>query len=164
MPRNCSEASTAPVLRRRAPVLSDSGLKPGKAFAGLAGGAELVGGILTAAGAAQPVGPLAVVGAMAVASLTHADKGPMLQKGGFELPAMNLAAAVVLIGTGPGRYSFDRLSGLRLPKGMTLVAVLGATALTSYSAVQVVRTKRAATTTQTSSSATEYGGAEAPPA
>jgi putative oxidoreductase len=140
------------------------GLKPGKAFAGLAGGAELVGGILTAAGAAQPVGPLAVVGAMAVASLTHADKGPMLQKGGFELPAMNLAAAVVLIGTGPGRYSFDRLIGLRLPEGLTCLAVLGATALTSYSAVQVVKTKRTAATTQGAFAATESASTEAAPA
>jgi putative oxidoreductase len=118
------------------------GLKPGKAFAALAGGSELAGGILTATGAAYPVGPLVVAGTMAIASLAHADKGPMLQKGGFELPASNLAAAIALVGTGPGRYSLDRLIGLRLPRGLTRLSVLGGAALTAYSAVQVVKTRR----------------------
>ena len=104
------------------------GLKPGKAFAALAGGSELVGGLLTAAGAADPVGPLAVAGAMTVASLTHADKGPLMQKGGFELPASYLAAAVALAGTGPGRYSLDRLVRFRLPKSLIRLTFLGAAA------------------------------------
>lgn len=117
------------------------GLKPGPAFAALAGGSELAGGILTAAGALSPVGPLAIAGAMSVASLTHADKGPMMQKGGFELPATNLAAALLLLSTGPGRFSVDRLIGLRLPAALTRLTVLGATALTAYSGVQVARTK-----------------------
>ena len=130
------------------------GLKPGKAFAALAGGSEFAGGILTATGAAYPVGPLIVAGTMAVASLTHADKGPMLQKGGFELPASNLAAAIVLIGTGPGRYSLDRLIGLRLPKGLTRLTVLGGAALTAYSAVQVVKTKRSVARAESAPAAT----------
>src|SRR6202171_5731120 len=95
------------------------GLKPGKAFAALAGGSELAGGILTALGAAHPVGPLAVAGAMSVASPGHVDKAPMLSKGGFELPAGYLAAALALTSSGPGRYSVDRLTGFRLPKGLT---------------------------------------------
>jgi putative oxidoreductase len=150
-----------PGLDKTGAAFEHLGLEPGKAFAALAGGSELAGGVLTAAGAASPVGPLAVAGAMAVASLTHADKGPMLQKGGFELPAINLAAAVVLIGTGPGRYSLDRLVGLRLPKGLTYLAVLGATALTAYSAVQVVKTKQSVARAQ-SAPATSTS-AEAPP-
>jgi putative oxidoreductase len=130
-----------PGLEKTGAAFDRMGLRPGQAFAALAGGAELTGGILTAAGAASPVGPLAIAGAMSVASLTHADKGPMMQKGGFELPATNLAAAIVLFGTGPGRYSLDRLIGLRLPRGLTRLTVLGATALTVYSAVQVAKTK-----------------------
>jgi putative oxidoreductase len=121
------------------------GLKPGKAFAALAGTSELVGGVLTAVGGADPVGPLAVAGAMTVASLTHAHNGPLLQKGGYELPASYLAAALALTGTGPGRYSLDRLVGFRLPKGLTRLTFLGAAALTGYSAVQVIKTRRAAT-------------------
>jgi putative oxidoreductase len=118
------------------------GLRPGKAFAALAGGSELAGGILTAVGAASPVGPLAIAGAMVVASATHSDKGPMLQKGGFELPATNLVAAVALMATGPGRYSLDELTGLRLSKVVRGAAVLGAAVLTGFSAVQVLKTKR----------------------
>ena len=137
------------------------GLKPGKAFAALAGSAEFAGGVLTAAGAASPVGPLAVAGAMAVALLTHADKGLMLQKGGFELPATNLAVAIVLLGTGPGRYSLDRLIGLRLPKGLSALTVLGATALTAYSAVQVVKTKRSVARAQNPPGANEPATTEA---
>jgi len=91
---------------------------------------------------ASPVGPLAIAGAMLVASITHADKGPMLQKGGFELPATNLAAAVALIAVGPGRFSLDRLFGLRLPNAVTRSAAVGATVLTAYSASRVARTKR----------------------
>ena len=67
----------------------------------------------------------------------------MAQKGGFELPASYLAAAIALTSAGPGRYSFDRVSGFRLPKGLTRLVVLGAAALTAYSAAQVIKSKRA---------------------
>ncbi|MGO8875180.1 MAG: DoxX family protein [Acidimicrobiales bacterium] len=120
------------------------GLKPGKAFAGLAGGSELVGGLLTAVGAASPLGPLAVVGAMAVATVVHSDKGPMSQKGGFELPATNLAAAAALIGTGPGRYSIDGLVGRSFPRSLTRLSILGAAALSAYSAAAVLKAKQSA--------------------
>jgi hypothetical protein len=40
-------------------------------MAALAGATELGGGLLTAAGAADPAGPLAIMGAMTVASVTH---------------------------------------------------------------------------------------------
>src|ERR1035437_7650753 len=71
-----------PGLDKTSAGFEQLGLQPGKALAALAGSAEFAGGVLAAAGAASPVGPLAVAGAMAVALLTHADKGLMLQKGG----------------------------------------------------------------------------------
>jgi putative oxidoreductase len=120
------------------------GLQPGKAFATLAGAAEFAGGLLTAAGVAEPVGPVAIAGAMAVASLTHADKGPMMQKGGFELPAAYLASALALAAHGPGRYSLEHVTGIRLPRSLAKLTIAGAAALTAYSAAQVVRSKRAA--------------------
>jgi putative oxidoreductase len=119
------------------------GLKPGKSFAALAGGSELAGGVLTAVGAAHPVGPIALAGAMTVASLAHSDSGPMGAKGGYELPASYLAAAVALASAGTGRYSFDGLTGFRLPKGLRRLNLLGAAALTAYSASLVIKTKRA---------------------
>src|SRR6266849_3649410 len=52
------------------------GLTPGKQMAALAGATELGGGLLTAAGIADPAGPLAIAGAMTVAAATHRANGP----------------------------------------------------------------------------------------
>src|SRR3984885_6458062 len=53
------------------------GLTPGKPMAALAGPPDLGGGLLTVAGAADPAGPLAIIGAMTVASMVHRDSGPL---------------------------------------------------------------------------------------
>jgi putative oxidoreductase len=118
------------------------GLQPSRAMATLAGGSEFVGGLLTAAGLAHPIGPVAIAGAMTVATTVHGDKGPMQAKGGYELALINLAAALALAATGPGRYSADALLGRRLPKPFVKLAVLSAAALTGYNAVAVVRSRR----------------------
>ena len=96
------------------------GLTPGKPMAALAGATELGGGLLTAAGAADPAGPLAIMGAMTVASATHRASGPLAANRGFELPLTNLAAAAALAASGPGRF---RLSP---PLGGRLTAVIAA--------------------------------------
>src|SRR5271170_8181379 len=80
------------------------GLRPGKYMAAAAGITELSGGVLTAAGLADPAGPLAIMGAMTVAATTHRAKGPLSAKGGFELPLTNLAAAAALVAAGPGKF------------------------------------------------------------
>ena len=113
------------------------GLRPGKAMAGLAGASELGGGILTVTGIADPLGPLAIAGAMVVATSVHRKQGPMAQKGGFELPLTNLAVALALIGSGPGRLRL----GPHLSKSLTRISVLGAAALTAGSVAQVLRAK-----------------------
>jgi putative oxidoreductase len=79
---------------------------------------ELGGGLLTIAGAADPAGPLAIVGAMSIAATTHRAKGPLSAKGGFELPLTNLAAAAALIAAGPGKYRI----GPPLPRPLAAVA------------------------------------------
>ena len=107
------------------------GLKPGRQLAAVAGGTELAGGALTAVGLADPLGPVAVASTMAVAAVTHRGKGPFSATGGPELAVTNLAAALALAGTGPGRWSLDRLIGLRLPSplvGLTLAGGAAATA------------------------------------
>ena len=80
------------------------GLRPGKHMAAAAGITELGGGVLTAAGIADPAGPLAIMGAMTVAATTHRAKGPLAARGGFELPLTNLAAAATLAAVGPGKF------------------------------------------------------------
>src|SRR5271170_2477782 len=81
------------------------GLRPGKVTAATAGLSEFGGGLLIMAGVANPLGPLAVAGTMAVASSTHRKSGALAAKGGYELALTNLAAALALGIAGPGRYS-----------------------------------------------------------
>lgn len=116
------------------------GLRPGAVFARVAAASELGGGLLTAAGAAHPIGPVALAGTMAVASSTHRANGAFAAKGGFELPLTNFAAAVALAVTGPGRLSVDGLTGARLPRSLTRLAVAGAVATSMASLAMVLRT------------------------
>ena len=69
------------------------GLTPGRQMATLAGVSELTGGLLTATGVADPLGPIAVASTMAVATAVHRKGGPFATKGGYELPLTNLAFA-----------------------------------------------------------------------
>jgi putative oxidoreductase len=117
------------------------GLRPGRVMGAMAGLSELGGGLLTLAGAAHPVGPIALTGTMAVASLTHRANGPLAQKGGFELPLTNLGAALVLTAIGPGRYSIDGLLGRRLPRPLVGLAALFAIAATGQAVSQLLRAK-----------------------
>ena len=97
------------------------GLRPGRPMAIAAGVSELGGGVLTAAGIADPAGPLAIMGAMSVAATTHRAKGPLNARGGFELPLTNLAAAATLAAVGPGRYRV----GPSLPRPLAVAGAVG---------------------------------------
>jgi putative oxidoreductase len=100
------------------------GLTPGKHMAALAGASELGGGVLTAAGVADPLGPIMIMGTMAVAATTHRANGPLAARGGFELPLTNFAVAAALAAAGPGRFR----AGLRLPRPLILLtATVGGT-------------------------------------
>src|ERR1700728_1198368 len=99
------------------------GLRPGRVTATAAGLSELGGGLLTMAGLATPVGPVAIAGTMVVASATHRASGPFAANRGYELPVTNLATALALAVTGPGRYSLDGLTGLPLHRILTRIVV-----------------------------------------
>ncbi len=72
--------------------------------------------MLTLLGFLNPLGPVGVIGSMAMATTkAHRDKPIWVTEGGAELPVTNIAAATALIGGGPGKYSLDRAFGLRLP-------------------------------------------------
>jgi putative oxidoreductase len=93
------------------------GFRPGRQWAGLAAASELGGGMLTALGFLNPVGPLAAMGAMLVATLTaHAGKPIWGTQGGAELPVTNMAVLGAVTLAGPGRFSIDRIAGTGLPR------------------------------------------------
>ena len=110
------------------------GLTPGREFAALASGSELVGGVLTATGVAEPLGPIMIIGAMAVATAVHRKQGPMAAKGGYALPLTNVAFATVLLATGPGHL---RLSP-KLSKPLTVLVALGAATIAGASLAKLL--------------------------
>lgn len=116
------------------------GLRPGQVTARVAGTSELAGGILTAAGAAHPVGPVTLAATMAVASSTHRANGALAAQGGFELPLTNMAAALALAVTGPGRLSVDRALGTTVPRSLARLVVAGAAVASGATLAMVLRT------------------------
>jgi putative oxidoreductase len=88
------------------------GWRPGALFAVAAGLAELGGGVLTALGLLNPIGPALVVMVMIVATLAvHRTKGFWAANGGWELNGAYIAASLAFAFAGPGAYSLDALIG-----------------------------------------------------
>jgi putative oxidoreductase len=116
------------------------GLTPGKPMAALAGAAEFGGGLLTATGIADPLGPIAIAGSMAVATTVHRKNGPLMANGGYELPLTYLAFAAMLAAAD---IEAGHL-GPRLPPRLTAVAAIGAVGLTAFALMKVVRAQQAA--------------------
>jgi putative oxidoreductase len=114
------------------------GMKPGKLMAAVAGASELGGGLLTATGIADPLGPLMIAGTMAVASTTHRKSGPLASNGGFELPLTNMAVAVALMSAGTGVLRL----GPHLSKSLTRKAVLGGAILAGGALAQMLLASR----------------------
>ena len=131
-----------PGLEATATGFDQLGMRPGKLMATVAGASELGGGVLTATGVADPLGPLMLAGTMAVASTVHRKQGPMAQKGGFELPLTNLAVAMALLSSGSGRLRL----GPRLSKSMTRLSAVAGVALAAGSVAQLLRAKPAVAT------------------
>lgn len=92
-------------------------LQPARSWAAIGGASEFGGGLLTLLGFLNPLGPLGIVGAMAMATeKVHGYSPIWAQEGGPELPLTNFAVATSLMLTGPGKYSLDEALGLRLPR------------------------------------------------
>jgi len=109
--------------------LESLGIRPGRRWAPLAGGGEFAGGLLTAFGLFHPLGPITMMGPMAVAiRRVHWGRPIWVTEGGAELPVTNLTIATTLMLSGPGRLSLEHLLGIRLPAWMAGVAA-GATAV-----------------------------------
>jgi putative oxidoreductase len=127
-----------PGLERAGAGFERIGLTPGKPMAALAGATELGGGLLTVAGVADPVGPLAIIGAMTVASATHRASGPLAANRGFELPLTNLAAAAALAAAGPGRFRI----GPPLSRRLTTAVVAGGGVMAAASLAKMLTAAR----------------------
>jgi putative oxidoreductase len=110
------------------------GMRPGRPWAYLAGLSEFGGGVLTALGFLNPLGPLGIIGAMSMATRkAHWDKPIWVTEGGAELPVLNIAVSMALMIREPDRYSLDRLLGISLPRWVGLVGLVGVILTLLYS-------------------------------
>jgi putative oxidoreductase len=105
--------------------LESMGMKPGRRWAIAAGGSEFGGGLLTALGLMHPIGPISMLGSMAVATRkVHWGKPIWVTEGGAELPVINIAVGIALSLVDPGRFSADRAVGLQVPKSVSMMALV----------------------------------------
>ncbi len=112
-------------LKGLASVLESMGLKPGTPWAMASSASELGGGLLTTLGFLHPLGPLSTIGSMIMATVkAHWGKPIWASKGGAELPVINMATALALTLTGPGRFSLDHLFGIRLPRVLVITVAI----------------------------------------
>ncbi|MGZ0051087.1 DoxX family protein [Brevibacillus gelatini] len=85
--------------------LESIGVKPGVAMALLAGLAELIGGLLFAAGVGTWVGALLIVLTMLVAIVkVHGQNGYWITQNGYEYNLTLIAVAIGVALIGPGAY------------------------------------------------------------
>jgi putative oxidoreductase len=112
------------------------GLKPGRPWATLAAISEFGGGVLTALGLLNPLGPLGVIGSMSMATTkAHWGKPIWVTEGGAELPVLNLAVSMALMLREPDRYSLDRVFGIRLPSWVGPLGLAGILLAVRYTGV-----------------------------
>ena len=116
--------------------LESMGLRPGRFWAWMAGTGEFGGGMLTALGLGGPLGPIMMVSAMITAAVRgHWGKPIWATAGGAELPLTNMAVGTALGLAGPGRYSLDRLFGIKIPGWLAFLFTLGALGTALYGSV-----------------------------
>lgn len=101
------------------------GMRPGRFWGSMQIVGEAGGGLLTALGFLNPLGPIAVVSSMIAATYkAHWGKPVWATKGGAELALVYIAAAAAAGAEGPGRYSLDSLLGIRVPRWVSALAIL----------------------------------------
>jgi putative oxidoreductase len=108
------------------------GFRPGRLFATVASGTEVLSGVLVALGFLGPVGPALMLSVMIVAAVSmHWKNGLFAAANGIEVPLLYAAGATTLLLTGPGQFSLDAMLGLgslstpALQLGALVIAVLG---------------------------------------
>src|ERR687898_2681599 len=117
-------------------VMEMLGLKPGQPWATLAGVSEFGGGVLTALGLLNPLGPLGVIGSMSIATTkAHWGKPIWVTEGGADLPVLNIAVSTALMIREPDKYSLDRILGIRLPTWIGPLGLAGILLTVRYTGV-----------------------------
>jgi putative oxidoreductase len=111
-------------------VMVRMGFRPANLWGVVSIAAELVGGLLLAAGLFTPFAGMALIGqSVVIVFKAHWARGFWSRDGGFEFPLSLAAGVVALVGTGPGRVSVDAALGLsysaELRAGLIAVGVLG---------------------------------------
>lgn len=95
--------------------LEGLGIRPGRFWAILVGVGEFGGGVLIGMGYLTVLGAFLIIITMVVAISAAAGRhGFWAQHGGYEYNLLIIAVALALIFTGPGMYSFDYTSGVRV--------------------------------------------------
>ncbi len=130
--------------------IGNMGIRPAWLWGTISALNEFGGGLLLIAGLANPLGPLAIIAQMLVATLlVHWRNGFWNSKGGIEFPLINLAGALLIGLSGSGAYSLDAILKLALPEPITLaaglVAVVLGTAVALLTRVPPQQTPRPAT-------------------
>jgi putative oxidoreductase len=92
--------------------LEQLGFRSGRVAAGLAGIAEVGGGLFLAAGFLTPAAAAAVAVMLVAAVSVHIKNGFFAQGGGYEYTLVLSGAALALAFTGPGALSLDEALGI----------------------------------------------------
>jgi putative oxidoreductase len=124
-------------------MVHSMGFRPARPWAMAAGWAEFGGGLLTAVGWFSPLGQLSAACSMLVATFkVHRGKPVWVTSGGAELPITNMAALGAITLAGPGRWSLDRLFGVKVPAWFNIMAFLAAGAGTYLSILRADEVQR----------------------
>ena len=127
-----------PGLEGTSGLMEMLGMRPGRPWAYMAGLSEFGGGVLTTLGLLTPLGPLGVIGAMAMATRkAHWNKPIWVTEGGAELPVLNMAISTALMIREPDAFSLDRVLGLRLPRWIGPLGLIGIILTVLYSELGV---------------------------
>jgi putative oxidoreductase len=120
-------------MKKQEDLFESLNLKPGKFWVAGAGASEVGGGTLTSLGFLHPIGPLATMAGMMMGTrIAHWRKPIWVNKGGGELPVFYMITALSMIISGPGKFSLDRLLGVKVPRSLVALTAIAEAGLTAY--------------------------------